>query len=276
MPGADWDPAAYARFRGLRLRPAMDLLAAVPDLPAGDVIDLGCGNGAAAGALRGRFPGRRLVGVDASPAMLAAAEGYDATVQADIAEWQPEIPPALIFSNAALHWLDDHGALFPRLARVLAPGGVLAVQMPRQFDAPSHRLLREVAARLFTDRFDCSDWRAPVAPPPGYWPLLSPLGRADIWETEYLQHLAPVAEGHPVRAFTLSTAARPVLARLDTAEQATFLSTYDTALHDAYPLLTDGSALMPFRRLFLVLERPANVPGAASPSHSLAHGGGSA
>ncbi|HMO09086.1 MAG TPA: hypothetical protein PKD10_15775, partial [Paracoccaceae bacterium] len=119
-------------------------------------------------------------------------------------------------------------------------------------------------------------WMAPVAPPPGYWPLLSPLGRADIWETEYLQHLAPVAEGHPVRAFTLSTAARPVLARLDTAEQATFLSTYDTALHDAYPLLTDGSALMPFRRLFLVLERPANVPGAASPSHSLAHGGGSA
>ena len=47
----DWDPEAYARFRDLRLRPALDLLARVPQLPAGDVVDLGCGAGAAGPAL---------------------------------------------------------------------------------------------------------------------------------------------------------------------------------------------------------------------------------
>ena len=151
MSGAekkDWNPEAYARFRGLRLRPALDLLAQVGDLPPGDIIDLGCGDGAAAAALAGRFPGRRLVGVDASPAMLERASGYDAKVEADIAGWRPETPPALIFSNAVLHWLPDHAALMPRLARFLAPGGVLAVQMPRQQGAPSHRFLRDIAAAM--------------------------------------------------------------------------------------------------------------------------------
>lgn len=253
MTAQDWNPAAYARFRGLRLRPALDLLAAVPGLPPGDVIDLGCGDGAAAGALRARFPDRRIVGVDASPAMLEAAAGYDAQVGADIAAWAPETPPALIYSNAALHRLPDHPRLLPRLAALLAAGGVLAVQMPRQFRAPSHMLLREVAAALFPGRFDWTGYAPPVAPPADYWPILAPLGRADIWETEYLQHLAPVAEGHPVRAFTSSTVARPILATLDQAEAARFLAAYDAALAGPYPLLPDGSALMPFRRLFLVL-----------------------
>lgn len=72
-PSKDWNPGAYARFRGLRLRPALDLLAQVPELPPGDVVDLGCGDGAVAEALRARFPDRRLVGVDASPAMLRVA-----------------------------------------------------------------------------------------------------------------------------------------------------------------------------------------------------------
>ena len=66
--------------------------------------------------------------------------------QADIRHWTPAEAPELIFSNAALHWLDDHPALFPRLLSLLAPGGVLAVQMPGNFDAPSHRLIRELAA----------------------------------------------------------------------------------------------------------------------------------
>jgi trans-aconitate 2-methyltransferase len=63
--------------------------------------------------------------------------------QADIARWQPFAPFDLIFSNAALHWLPDHERLLPALAGCLAPGGVLAVQMPRNFDAPSHTAIAE-------------------------------------------------------------------------------------------------------------------------------------
>lgn len=250
----DWNPGAYAKFRGLRLRPALDLMAQIGGLPPGDVVDLGCGDGAAAGALATRFAGRRLIGVDASPAMLEQAAGYDARILADIAAWQPDSPPALIFSNAVLQWLGDHAALLPGLAGLLAPGGVLAVQMPRQYDAPSHRFLRDIAQAMFPDRFDFRGWQPPVAPAAEYWRMLAPLGRVTAWETDYVQHLAASAEGHPVRAFTGATAMRPFLEHLTPPEAGAFADAYDQALTAAYPLMPDGSALMPFRRCFLVLE----------------------
>jgi trans-aconitate 2-methyltransferase len=252
----DWNPGAYARFRGLRLRPALDLLAQVGDLPKGDVIDLGCGDGAAAEALELRFAGHRVVGVDSSPAMLDKAKGYGAKIRADIATWQPETPPALIFSNAVLHWLPDHALLLPRLAGLLAQGGVLAVQMPRQFLAPSHRFLRDIAVAMFPDRFDFAQYQPPVSPAVSYHQMLSPLGRVTAWESDYVQHLAPVSDGHPVRAFTESTAMRPFVEKLSVAEAAQYTHAYDRALGSAYPLQADGGALFPFRRCFFVLEMP--------------------
>jgi len=244
----------------LRLRPALDLLAQVADLPEGDVVDLGCGDGAVAGALRLRFAaarkgaGRRLIGVDSSAAMLAEARGYDAVVRADIGRWTPDAPPALIFSNAALHWLADHETLFPRLIGLLAPNGVLAVQMPRQIFAPSHRFLRDIAAAMFPDRFDFTGYHPPVFQASVYYGLLCPLGTVNAWETEYIQHLEPVSEGHPVRAFTASTAMRPIADKLTPAELAAFLAAYDAALGAAYPLLPDGAALMAFKRVFFTVQ----------------------
>ncbi|MFT4150112.1 MAG: methyltransferase domain-containing protein [Paracoccaceae bacterium] len=256
-PTNDWNPGAYAKFRGLRLRPALDLLAQVGALPAGDVIDLGCGDGAVGPPLAARFPDRPRIGVDLSPAMLERARatgGYDRLDLADIATWVPETPPALIFSNAALQWLDRHEVLIPRLAGLLAPGGVLAVQMPRQQDAPSHRLMRETAMALFPGRFTGEE--RPVAQPPAlYARLLAGSGAASVWETEYLQRLAPVAQGHPVRHFTASTGMRPILAQLDEVETAAYLAAYDAALTLAYPAEADGSVFFPFRRLFFMLSR---------------------
>lgn len=253
MP-TDWNPESYARFRDLRLRPALDLLMQVGSLPQGDIVDLGCGDGAAAGSLRSRYPKHRLVGVDASPAMLAKARGYGELTEADIATWAPAAPPALIFSNAALHWLGDHGGLLPRLAAMLAPGGVLAVQMPRQYMAPSHRFLRDIAAAMFPDRFDFSDYAPPVARAEAYWAMLSPLGQVAAWETKYVQHLPADPAMHPVRAFTQATAMRPFLERLSAPEADSFTRAYDQALAAAYPRLDDGSVLMPFARVFLTLK----------------------
>ena len=257
--GQDWSPETYARFRGLRLRPAIDLLNAVPPLPPGEVIDLGCGNGAVGAALSARLR-RPVTGIDRSPAMLEAARGtgaYARLIEADALGWTPEGPVALIFSNALCHWLPDHDTLFGRFAGILAPGGTLAVQMPHQYDAPSHALLREIAQRLFPDRFDFTGWTAPVAPPETYLAMLGRLGAADVWETSYLQRLGPAGDGHPVRAFTASTAMRPFLDKLDTAETERFVADYDAALARAYPPAPDGGAIFPFRRLFFTLTVPA-------------------
>jgi trans-aconitate 2-methyltransferase len=258
----DWNPGTYARFRGLRLRPALDLLARVEDIPpGGPVVDLGCGAGAVGPVLTERFHDHRLIGVDTSPAMLAEAGktgAYDWLTQADIADWQPggDGPhPALIFSNAALHWLGAHEDLMPRLVELLAPGGVLAVQMPGQFDAPSHRLLREIAGEMFPDRFAMADWMPPVAAPEDYARLLAPFGTVEAWETTYVHRLDPVVTEHPVRRFTEATAMRPFLEKMRPDEAAEFVSAYEAELSAAYPVEEDGTVLFAFRRVFFTVAR---------------------
>lgn len=257
----DWDPGAYGRFRGLRLRPALDLLARVPqELPPGDIVDLGCGAGAVAPTLAARFRGRRLIGVDQAPAMLAEAEahgGYHETELIDLADWLPQRAPALVFSNAALNWVPDHTALLPHLAGLVAPGGVLAVQVPDQQDAPSHRLIREVSAELFPKMFDWRSWAPEVLAPRRIIDLLADLGTFDLWQATYHQILPGDRHAHPVRRFTESTVARPVLSRLDMGDRVAFLAAYDAALAEAYPPRRDGSVVFPFTRLFFVLERAA-------------------
>ena len=256
-PTTDWNPALYARFAGLRLKPALDLLLHVPALPEGDVVDLGCGNGPVGPMLRARYPDTRIIGIDRSPAMLAKARDtgcYTTLTEADIATWHPDTPPALIFSNAALHWLPDHARLLPALARMTAPGGTLAVQVPHQNNAPSHRLWHDLVEQNFPGRFD-------PATAPGIndarrtWDILDGLGDLALWETEYMQHLVPADDGHPVRLFTSSTFARPVLDVLDPDEQTLITKLYDQAMEAAYPRRADGSVLFPFRRLFFTLRR---------------------
>ncbi|SNR25347.1 methyltransferase domain-containing protein [Puniceibacterium sediminis] len=250
----DWNPGAYHRFRGLRLRPALDLLRSVGPLPEGDVVDLGCGSGAVGPAL-GQLR-RRLIGVDASPAMLAQARlsgGYDELLEQDLAEWQAKAPAAMIFSNAAIHWLDSHEVLLPRLAGMLAKGGVLAVQLPHQNNAPSHRLWRSLVEELFPGRAD-GFHGTKVLLPAEYHRLLAPLGKVTLWETEYYQELAPDGEGHPVRRFTEGTYARPILNKLDKDEQARLIKTYESVIGKAYPKGPNGTVLFPFRRMFFTLS----------------------
>src|SRR5438093_9250643 len=133
-PGAGWDPAQYRQFAEPRLRPALALLARIPLVAPRVVYDLGCGAGNVTRLLTARWPAAAVTGIDGSAAMLEAASRAVpsiAWVQADLQDWSAPEPADLIFSNAALHWLDGHAGLFPRLLGQLGPGGVLAVQMPR-------------------------------------------------------------------------------------------------------------------------------------------------
>ncbi len=264
-----WNPQQYLKFADERLRPGFDLLAQINDLPAGPVYDLGCGPAAHLRAIAARWPGRAVTGVDNSAAMLAQAAKDDATdaapirwVNVDIATWQAEAQAALIYSNATLHWLTHHERLFPRLFAMLAPGGVLAVQMPRNFDNPSQTLLRETAARgpwaktlapLFDP--DCPTPSLlrpdPVAPPDFYYDLLAPRagGGIDLWETEYVHQLKG---DNAVLEWMRGTTLRPVLDALDDELRPAFLDAYAQRLAAAFPRRADGKTLLKFRRLFLV------------------------
>ena len=249
-----WNPQQYSRFTGQRLRPALDLIARIPIEHPRSMVDLGCGTGNVTRVLRGRWPDARIAGVDGSPQMLAEAKKVEDGIAwelVDVAAWNPPQTFDLVFSNAALHWLDDHAALFARLSAKVAAGGVLAVQMPRNFSAPSHTIMHELAASPpWRDTLASLLRPQPVLPPEAYYGLLAATARSlDIWETEYLQ----VLEGeNPVAEWTKGTWLAPLLAALAPVARAAFEAEYRQRVALASPRQQDGKTLFPFRRLFIV------------------------
>ena len=253
-----WDPGQYLKFADHRLRPAIDLLNRIDMAEPVEVVDLGAGAGNVTRLLKLRWPGARITGVDASKEMLekaAAAAPEIAWQLADLGTWGPERPADIIYSNAALHWLEGHDKMLPALFSSLAPGGVLAVQMPRNFSAPSHTSMAEAARS--------GPWRAKLEPllrpsptrdPAIYYDLLAPRAAGlDIWETEYLQ----VLEGeNPVKEWTKGTWLKPLLDALAEPERSGFEAAYAALVARAYPRRADGRTLFPFRRLFIIATAP--------------------
>jgi trans-aconitate 2-methyltransferase len=253
-----WDPGQYLKFADHRLRPAIDLLNRIDVAEPVEVVDLGAGAGNVTRLLKLRWPGARITGVDASKEMLekaAAAAPEIAWQLADLGAWRPERPVDIIYSNAALHWLEGHDKLFPALFSSLAPAGVLAVQMPRNFSAPSHTSMAEAARS--------GPWRtklepllrpSPTGDPAMYYDLLASRAAAlDLWETEYLQ----VLEGeNPVKEWTKGTWLKPLLDALAEPERSGFEAAYAARVARAYPRRADGRTLFPFRRLFIIATAP--------------------
>lgn len=252
-----WDPDQYGKFEALRWRPARDLLEAIPPVGPRLAVDLGCGAGRLARLLADRYPDAAVIGVDSSPAMLAKAAAHPSRVtwvKADAATWRPAEPVDLLISNAALHWLPDHDALMPRLAGYLAEGGVLALQMPANDEAPSHRLLRDLAAsERWSVRLAGVIPTRRVHPAAAYHRWLAPsLASLEIWTTQYLQELTG---DDPVLEWIKGTTLLPVLDRLAESERPDFLDAYARLLRQAYPAERPGVTLYPFKRLFLVGRR---------------------
>ncbi|RKN37748.1 trans-aconitate 2-methyltransferase [Streptomyces hoynatensis] len=270
VPQTRWDPDQYQRHSGHRNRPLVELLARVPDPPtaAPRVADLGCGPGGPSELLAHRWPAAAITGLDNSAAMLERARAHAGPTagggslrfaHADLAAWRPDPaePLDVIFSNAAFQWVPGHVDRFADWVAGLVPGGVLAFQVPGNFAAPSHALMRELAAApRWRDRLAGVLRTAdPVLTPEGYFEALAGLGcEVDAWETTYLH----VLKGEdPVLDWVKGTGLRPVLTALDgdPAARDAFVAEYREALRGAYPPGPHGT-LFPFRRVFAVARRP--------------------
>jgi trans-aconitate 2-methyltransferase len=187
----DWDPTQYERFKSERSKPFFDLLALVRVRPGMRVVDLGCGTGELTGELHARLQAKKTVGIDSSAAMLAKGAEVAAKARAggaelrfqegQIEDWEPAAPFDLVFSNAALHWVAGHEALFAKLKRALAPGGQIAVQMPANEDHASHVVAAEVAAEApFREALGGFVRKSPLLAPESYAALLHRLGFREI------------------------------------------------------------------------------------------------
>ena len=264
---AAWDVATYTRFSDERSRPFVDLLARVRIPAPTSVVDMGCGEGTMTAGLADRWPGARVTGVDSSTEMLAAARpvpGRLEFVRGDVREWLPEFPVDVVVSNAVLHWVEGHEHLLVRWAGRLSPEGVLAVQVPGNFRAPTHALLDALCrSPRWADRLaDAGPRPDTVLDPAQYADVLVAAGLVpDVWETTYLHRLSGP---DPVLTWVRSTVLRPVLARLSDDEAATFTAEYAAALREAYPQRADGTTLLPFRRVFAVGRRAPSPSPLAS------------
>ncbi|HEY2445048.1 MAG TPA: trans-aconitate 2-methyltransferase [Rhizomicrobium sp.] len=252
-----WDPKTYLAFGGERTRAAADLLARIAIESPERVADLGCGPGNSTALLAARWPFAKIDGIDNSPAMLEEARATKIRacwIEADVSSWVPGAPCDIIYANATLQWVAAHETLLPRLVSHLAPKGVLAFQVPRNFREPSHAIAQEIAARpRWSEKLaHAREWWN-VLEPESYYTLLEPHAeRIDIWETRYVQTL----EGEDaVTRWLLGTGLRPYYDALEVGDREEFLAEYRRRAALAYPRRESGVTLFPFQRLFCVATR---------------------
>jgi trans-aconitate 2-methyltransferase len=258
MPG--WDANLYLKFSGQRARPATDLITQIELGEPKRVIDLGCGPGNSTEQLHARWPQAEISGLDNSPEMLAQARANHPDwkwIASTVEAWKPDSAFDVVFSNACLHWIADHKALFPRLLSYVTPGGALAAQMPNSYHAPAHTLMKEVAlapGMPWSGKLPPASDSYSVQPVAFYYDTLRKLARSlNIWETEYLQ----IMDGpRAVLDWVRSTAMRAYLERLPNDEQRRlFEQRCLERLEQAYPANDQGQTLFPYRRMFIIAYR---------------------
>lgn len=251
-----WNPKVYLAFADQRGRPFFDLLSRVGAQNPRRVVDLGCGPGNLTANLTQRWPGAVVEALDSSPEMVQAARerGIDAQV-GDVRAWSPQPDTDVVVSNAALQWVPGHGELLARWAGLLPAGSWIAMQVPGNFDAPSHRAVRDIAGQ--------PDWlellgdipfrrNEVVDTPVGYARLLTDADcTVDAWETTYVHELTGA---HPVLDWITGTALRPVKDRLTDDQWTEFRRELVPLLDAAYPVRPDGRTFFPFRRIFVVAQ----------------------
>jgi trans-aconitate 2-methyltransferase len=248
-----WDPAQYGRFANERNRAFLDLTAHIETGAPRHVVDVGCGPGNLTGLLAQRWPQAFVEGIDSSPEMIAAAADVSGVSFSlgDAGEWQPTGDVDVVVSNATLQWVPRHQELMGQWASALPSGGWLAVQVPGNFDSPSHALMRSLAdtERWAPELRNVVHHRDSVGTPSSYAKVLLDAGMAaDVWETTYMH----VLQGDdPVLEWVRGTGLRPLLTELSPHDADEFCTQFAAKLRQAYPPGPYGT-LFPFRRVFAV------------------------
>jgi trans-aconitate 2-methyltransferase len=249
-----WNPEQYNKYSEQRNRPAIELIERIPPKSYKSIIDLGCGDGVITKMLLDRYNPEHIVGVDNSSSMLEKAQLTPTDINwqlSDITDFTGNYD--LIFSNAALQWLNNHNVLFKQL--VQQTNNTLAIQMPNNFDAPSHVLLRETILEnpRFKDKLASTIRTAPVMSKQDYYQLLCDnMSYLDIWETQYLQLLTG---NSPILEWVRGTALVPIREKLTADEYTEFEMKYNEKLKQTYKPASNGVTLFPFSRIFIVASR---------------------
>ena len=255
---ADWNSTQYLKFKNERTQPAIDLATRIDAVNPQKIADLGCGPGNSTQVLAEMFNNAYILGVDSSQNMIAAAREKFPKLEFDFCDISCELSRVdhdfdIVFSNACIQWVPDHSGLIPQMLSLLKKGGVLAVQIPMNFDEPIHRIIKEVSS---TEK-----WRACFPEQRNfytlsqgeYFDILSDCtDEFSIWNTTYYHVMKSWQD---IMEWYRSTGLRPYLAVLTEERGKEFEEDILQMLMRAYPKQKNGEILFRFPRFFFTARR---------------------
>ena len=251
-----WDPGQYNRFAAEREQPFWDLAGLLEAVERPRVVDLGCGDGRLTAALHERLGAAHTLGIDASPQMLASAEGHRSPAvcfeAGDLASWpegsRGDDRVGVVFANASLQWVPDHEAVLARWRDALGPDGQLAVQVPANADHPSHVVAQQLGTEWLGVEAPPDPVAANVLPPERYAEVLDALGfaRVSVRLQVYGHHLGSSAD---VVEWVKGTSLTRFKALMDEDGFARFLAEYERRLVDR--LGRRSPYFYPFKRILM-------------------------
>ncbi len=251
------DDGQYLRFKQERTQPAIDLAARIPLTGHLRILDAGCGPGNSTRVLAQQFPQADILGVDSSPEMICRAQQDHPDLRFALGDIGSEDglcggPFDVIFSNACLQWVAEHTRLLPRLLAQLSPVGVLAVQVPMNYEEPIHRILSGLASDPAWQNKFAQPRRFYTLAPEGYYAVLTAgHAQAELWQTTYF-HVMPSHES--ILDWYRGTGMRPYLEQLSAGDGERFSQQVLERVREAYPVQPDGKILFRFPRLFFLAK----------------------
>lgn len=248
-----WNPDTYNKFKDERFMPFYDLLALIKPRPGMEIIDLGCGTGELTGKLAGAFPDATVLGIDSSAEMLSKSKAFENDkVRFECRSIEEEAASGnkwdLVFSNAAIQWVEDHESLIPKIISTIRPGGQLVIQMPAQHHNISNRLLNALADEAPFNEI-LKNWKrlSPVLEIDEYARILFENGSKSMTAYEKIYPLV-LKDSNAVYDWVSGTALIPYIERLDGDTKALFISRYKALLKSHFD---KSPAFYPFKRILL-------------------------
>ena len=253
-----WDSEKYLKFEKERTQPAIDLVRRVEGRNVSSALDVGCGPGNSSAVIKSVFPEADILGIDFSADMIERAKKdyTDITFEqwdADVFTEKSGQKFDLIFSNACLQWLPDQFKTIKNLYKLLNENGIMAIQIPCNFDEPIHHLIHKVVTSEKWKNVFKQQRNYVMGTVEEYFDVLSALSdEFDIWTTTY-HHVLPSHEA--IWTWYEGTGLRPYLSQIDDSMRDEFKKDIMEEIRKNYPLQKNGKVIFDFPRLFFVIEK---------------------
>jgi len=251
----DWNSAQYLKFETERTQPAIDLVNRIELANPRKILDVGCGPGNSTRVLANKFPSAYILGIDKSEEMIETAKkkcpNLDfklCDVTRDLSQLDDDFD--IVFSNACIQWVPDHKHLLKNMLNLLNNNGVLAVQIPMQYNEPIHEIISELTSSAKWKKYFTNPRIFYTLSQSEYFDLLSEISRDfTIWETVYFH----VMKSHnDILEWYRGTGLRPYLSVLSDFQKREFESELMAVLRQRYPKHKNGDIIFRFPRFFFI------------------------